>query len=68
MHFKGWSMNMEWKKRSTPGNKSPLLQMIVHLFSRGTRINVSSAAGVFESAMKFREWESSPFQKEESKR
>jgi hypothetical protein len=46
---------MEWKKRSILGNKSLLLRMIVLPFSRGNRINVFSAAGVFESAMKFKE-------------
>jgi hypothetical protein len=42
--------------------------MIDPLFSKGIQINVFSAVGVFESAMKFREWESFPFQREESKR
>jgi hypothetical protein len=58
---------MEWKKRSILGNKSLLLRMIVLPFSRGIRINVFSAAGVFESAMKFKESGNSLFQKEESK-
>jgi hypothetical protein len=59
---------MEWKKRSILGNEPLFLRMIAHPFSRGIRINAFSAAGVFESATKFRESESFLFQKEESKR
>jgi hypothetical protein len=61
-------MNMEWKRSFILGNESLFLRMIAHLFSRETRRNVSSVAGVLGSAMKFREWESFLFQKEESKR
>jgi hypothetical protein len=57
-------MNTAWKKRFTLGNESLFLRMIAHPFSRGIRINVSSAADVSESVMKFREWESSLSQKE----